>query len=472
MSRKPRPLWIRIGLVSLLIFFPVIAGVAYLYTSASLYRKLFYPREIVILSGPDGGLYQQLATDLKRVIESRLGLSVILPETRGSVDNLIELKAGKAHFALYQPGSMEILTEDHRTIDSGLACVANLYSQPVHLIVRNGAEIDTAADLVGKRVHLGLENSGDYAMSLVLIKHLGLRESDFIVERLTYADLVEHFLNDGLDAAFITLGVQAPMFQELFSSGKCQLLPVPFADALLTRQISLSRYSIPQGLYHSQPPIEPRTDIETVALGAQLITREDVPAALVTEILQLIMDEEFLKRNRLGELYAGGSEFAERKPEFRLHPGAVNYFHAEFDVQVFEGWEALYSLAASLLIAGVLLFRTVRQRTERTKEHRLDQYVRKLLAIERRQLDLDQRQPSNDVENLQQLLDEVTELRQQALQEFTAHELNEDRAVDSFIEMCHALNNKINAKLTRQRFDIAISRVIDAVANPSKADSK
>jgi hypothetical protein len=47
------------------------------------------------------------------------------------------------------------------------------------------------------------------------------------------------------------------------------------------------------------------------------------------------------------------------------------------------------------------------------------------------------------------MLDQVTELRQEALSEFTAHELNEDRAVDCFIEMCHALSDKINAKLTR-----------------------
>ncbi|MFG0333572.1 MAG: hypothetical protein ACF8TS_09445, partial [Maioricimonas sp. JB049] len=30
--------------------------------------------------------------------------------------------------------------------------------------------------------------------------------------------------------------------------------------------------------------------------------------------------------------------------------------------------------------------------------------------------------------------------------------LNEDRAIDCFLEMCHALSDKINAKLTRQRF--------------------
>jgi len=60
---------------------------------------------------------------------------------------------------------------------------------------------------------------------------------------------------------------------------------------------------------------------------------------------------------------------------------------------------------------------------------------------------------NNDVEQLQVLLDEVTELRQEALGEFNAHSMNEDPSVACFVQMCHALSNKINAKLTRQRTD-------------------
>ena len=78
----------------------------------------------------------------------------------------------------------------------------------------------------------------------------------------------------------------------------------------------------------------------------------------------------------------------------------------------------------------------------------MDSYIRRLLEAERRQVDVDGRNPG-DEERLQQFLDEVTMLRQQALSQFTAHQLNEDRAVDCFIEMCHALSDKLNATLTR-----------------------
>ena len=92
------------------------------------------------------------------------------------------------------------------------------------------------------------------------------------------------------------------------------------------------------------------------------------------------------------------------------------------------------------------------------QEHKLDRYVRALLEIERRQLGLDEDNSGNDSEALQRMLDEVTTLRQDALSEFSAHEMNEDPSISVFVHMCHALSDKINAKLTRQRLDRYLGR--------------
>ena len=56
----------------------------------------------------------------------------------------------------------------------------------------------------------------------------------------------------------------------------------------------------------------------------------------------------------------------------------------------------------------------------------------------------------------------MTFLRQTALREFSIHELNEDRGADCFIEMCHDLSNKINAKISRQRLDSVMHCLIEA----------
>ena len=69
---------------------------------------------------------------------------------------------------------------------------------------------------------------------------------------------------------------------------------------------------------------------------------------------------------------------------------------------------------------------------------------------------------TSDLERLQDLLDKLTFLRQRALREFSVNDLNEDRGVDCFIVMCHELSNKINAKISRQRLDTVMYRLIEA----------
>ncbi len=60
---------------------------------------------------------------------------------------------------------------------------------------------------------------------------------------------------------------------------------------------------------------------------------------------------------------------------------------------------------------------------------------------------------SSEGETLYGLLGEVILLRRKALKDLSAHELAEDRAANCFFLMCQDLNNKINAKLSRQQLD-------------------
>ena len=148
------------------------------------------------------------------------------------------------------------------------------------------------------------------------------------------------------------------------------------------------------------------------------------------------------------------------KPDFPLHDGARSVYEPEFDIKLLESWDAAYSLAASGFIMALFAFRWYSNRRERQNEHKIDRYIRTLLNIERRQM-LDHDVATFDqLQRFQKLLDEVTELRQEALREFTAHELTEDRGTECFINMCHALSNKINAKLTRQSTELSMQNLM------------
>ena len=118
-----------------------------------------------------------------------------------------------------------------------------------------------------------------------------------------------------------------------------------------------------------------------------------------------------------------------------------------------EGWEALYSLSASFVIAAFLAVRWYIQRSVKMREHKLDRWIQALLDIERRQMPLDELPDASDSAQLELMLDEIARLRMQALAEFSAHELKDDGAMQCFNEMCSYLSNKIGMKLTRKRMD-------------------
>ncbi len=434
-------------------------------------RATALPRMVTVATGAEGGLYQQLCEDLAAELQKRLPeVEVRRVPTNGSMDNLLKLQAGEVDFALYQPETLETYGEPSREEITAVAFVANLYSQPAHFLVHPDAGINAPDDLRGKRVAVGLPNSGDYAMSRMLLEHFGLEEDALRVEQFPYAEIGREFDAGTLDAAFVTMGDRAPIFRELLAGGKCKLLGIPYPKALAAKHVSMSTYRIPAGFYRSYEPVTPPQEVETVALSAQLLTRIDADAALVYEAIELVLDERFAKQHQLRELFEGGMDYAGDKPLFPVHPGAQGFYDPEFDMHAFESWEALYSLVASSVIAAFLAARWWRRQRILKKEHRLDRYMRSLLQIERRQIDLDGPDGSDDRKKLQELLDEVTLLRQDALREFTAHELSEDRAADCLIEMCHALSNKINAKISRQRLDKRMDELTKTIERQGETD--
>lgn len=475
---------IRVAVVVLLIFLPFAAHWGYQRITAP-------PARVVVATGPEGGRYRQISENLGDELKSRFPeIEIVYRPTSGSLENLRLLLDGEVDFALYQPRTLEILSARNphlkhpEFVDQAermtelqrrgrASFIANLYSQPVHFVVRRDAGVKQPADLRGKRVSTGRFLSGDHAMSLVLLEHMGVEVSEIEdTDALGYAEIAREFESGELDAAIITVGVRAPVFKMIFETSECELLSIPYAEALSFKDSYLSTYRIPRGLFRAHSPVMPPDDVETVAIGAQMLVRTEVKDVLARAAAEILVSEDFARANGLSELFAGGREFARSKPDFAIHKGARSVYEPDLrpvlNSDFVEATEGIRSFLVSMLIALYLLYRWLRNRAVRRSEHQLDRFIRELLTIERRQLDLDEMPGKDDVAGLQRLLDEVTRLRGEALGKFSAHQISEDRATDTFLEMCHALSDKINAKLTRQRTDAVIRELADAVRSANK----
>ncbi len=451
------------------------AVLAALLTGALLYRAATrVPSSVVIAAGPAGGNYFQLSKEIATRLEQNLGTKVEVLESRGALDNLHRIQAGLVDFALYQPDTARGRNEDESP--NAAAFVANLYSEVLHIFVAPDSGIESAVDLRGKKVAIGSRDSGDFSINKTLLEHLGIGLNEIEVADVVYRDIPELLKSGQLDAACMAGGLHSPAFVETAKVPGVRLIPVPFAEAMALHHVSTFPSSIPAGFYSSDAPVLPDTEIKTVSRRAKLLTRPDAPTVLVEAVTNVVMDEHFQRSNELHELFDKGKSFAMANPEFPMHPGAEHIYNPELkpllNPDFVDATEGLRSFFFSLLVAGWLLARWLRDRRLKQDEHELDQFVRRVLDIERRQLGLDEDESGNDVEQLQRLLDEVTQLRQEALGEFNAHSMNEDPSVACFVQMCHALSNKINAKLTRQRTDRQIRLLLEVGTSPSTANDK
>lgn len=477
-----RDRWTTVTLILTLILLPFALQFIYRWMTA-------LPEEIVLAGGPAGGQFRVTTESLAQEIESKLKIRVRIISTPGSVENFSLLQKGDAAFGLYTSGTLEIMRDLDPDLlrDAGLepesqdrpnvAFVANVYLQPAHYIIRRDAGIQTPGDLKGKRVSLGPRGSGTYAMSLVFLEHFGLDEESVEAVSVGFDEMPKAFANGTIDAAFVFIGPQSPLFPALFRTEKCFLISIPNVEALAAKYLGLSQYKIPRGLYLPGSPVAPATDVQTVAANVQLLTRSDTHAGLVEEVTRIILSEDFQKKqeNRLRELFAGGAGFAAEKPDFAVHRGALRVYSPDprpfLDADFVEATEGIRSFIFSFVIAVFVGVRWLKHRREQKRTHRLDDCIHVLLDIERRRLRLRVDREGNGCQDLEKFLEKVSGLKQQALGKGNARELGEDRAVDCFLEMCNAVSNDISSQLLRAQIEQSFDKLAAAMKEGSGSKS-
>ena len=144
-----------------------------------LYRAMTaLPRQITIATGPEGGAYRDISKSLASEMEARHGLTVKLVHTNGSAQNRQLLRKGQVDFALYMAAPQNTRSHRNDAENSEIAFVANVYSEVAHLVVRGDTNITSISDLRSQRIALGKRDSGNYAMSLLILKHFGIDENE------------------------------------------------------------------------------------------------------------------------------------------------------------------------------------------------------------------------------------------------------------------------------------------------------
>jgi TRAP transporter TAXI family solute receptor len=407
------------------------------------------PPQIRIAAGKRGGLYHTLALEIAKSLssEERTGRPVLVVESPGTEANLQLLRDRKVELALIQKVS---------ATPEGIAAIAPLFSEPLHIIVRRGKGIASPKDLAGHRLSLGLRGSTMRQTSLTLLAHYGVPVTKAM-------DSEEHFgvlvANPGVDAALVTTGWMNPIVAGLLQRDDLELIGIDDSEGLAMRHPWLTAVTLPQGLYPGKSPV-PAQPVRTVAVTALLACRADASDRLVREALEAIYETD-LRSSFPAVLSAKAAKDYDAAV---MHPAVVKYHDPAASLTrlaqalelVSKSKEAVFGVGAvALLIWGWVRRRRERVAAEadRVQRQKLDDLIGRTLTVELEQMDV------TDPEQLRPFLRRVTQIKQEALRELTSEKVRGDQLFAIFLSQCAALSEKIQMRMLYGRMSETVEQV-------------
>jgi len=240
------------------------------YSTAQEARARLSGNTFIVLGGQEG----QTSTRMINELAGSLGdteLRVVGMTTPRPAENIADVLYARGVDSAIVP--LNVLNyaraqNVYPDVDRKIAYAAELFTEEVHLIVRDG--IGELEDLVDRPVNLGLPGSiAEFTASFLL-------DQQNIPVTATYDNhqiALARLLKGEIDGAFVVSGKPAPILLEVQANAGLHLLPLPVLDDASYRPATLSAADYPN-------LIAPKDEIETFGVRNMLLSynwRDDNP---------------------------------------------------------------------------------------------------------------------------------------------------------------------------------------------------
>ena len=285
------------------------------------------PVRMRFVTGGSSGTYFAFGGNIAQHATNNAGIEVLALEGSGSKANCQELQAGNAELAFCQSDVMAYAYEGTNLFATegkidNFSTVAALYMEQVQIVTLDPS-IKTVADLKGKRVSIGATGSGVYFNAVDILGAYGMTEADIIPTYQGFGDSANSLKDGQIDAAFVVSGAPTTAIVELATTKTTYI--VELEDEYITKLLADSPYYakavIPAGTYNGQTK-----DATTVAVGAVILVRNDVPEEAVYALTADIFDNAaslVSTHPKYGEL---SLDFGASITSVPYHAGAAKYF--------------------------------------------------------------------------------------------------------------------------------------------------
>ena len=255
-----------------------------------------------IMTGGPTGTYIRIGQDIAG-LGAQCGLTLNVVESAGSLENFAGVRNRRnTQFGIVQSDLLEYLktfeANDAEIQDAvrGVKIMFPLYNEEVHVLART--DIATLEDLAGRKVAVGVRDSGTFLTASLILDILQVEAAERV---LLNPDQALPKLEAGeIDAFFYVAGAPASLFADAeIDPARFHLLPITQAPLLAT----YTEASLPAGTYAFQT--EP---VALVAVKAVLMTYDYDPArnAYHRQSCTTVSDFSSLVLNGLDELRESG----------------------------------------------------------------------------------------------------------------------------------------------------------------------
>ena len=301
-----------------------------LITTLAMLNSVQAQQYLRIGTGGTAGTYFPVGVLVAKMVSQPGKILVTAQASNGSLGNVIGVANGSLESGFSQ-ADVASWAYTGTGIFSGkpalpsLRLIANLYPESIHIVVKKGAGIKTVADLKGKRVALDEAGSGTLITARQVLDAYGLKETDIRAQYIKPGLASEQMNSGTLDAFFLTAGAPAQAISNLAARGfELELLAIdgPAAARLRAASPFFQPDTIIEGTYPGT------ATVQTLAVGAQWVTSDQVSDDLIYEVTQALFKPATQKA--LADGHAKGRlitlERATQGAGIPLHPGAQRYY--------------------------------------------------------------------------------------------------------------------------------------------------
>ncbi len=288
---------------------------------------------ISIGTGGITGVYYPTGGAICRLMNKRrkeTGIRCSVESTGGSIYNINAIRNGELEFGVAQSDwQYHAYNGTSKFKDKGpfkeLRAVFSIHPEPVTIVARNDAGVNTILDLKGKRVNIGNPDSGTRGTWEVIEKALGWKRSDLkLAAELKSAETGQALCDNKIDAYFWLVGHPSALTQETLASCASHLVNAraPKLDELVKSKPYYSFAEIPAGMYPGQDKAVP-----TWGVRATLVTSAKVPEDVVYNLVKSVFDNfDAFKKLHPAFGHLTEKEMISASLSAPLHPGAVKYY--------------------------------------------------------------------------------------------------------------------------------------------------